>query len=210
MSELKPVLAAALGVGAAIPGIAELRALEFPGTSETLFQFVLAAFSAAVVLAVYVNRDKLRGWPFRRVLVVSTVAALAVIGLFFFYVLLSSKVMVIHSYRGEPETAFVPLFLSGEAEALIQQAGSRSQLLTTEGVDALQGYYREADIGATLVVLLAVYTALVLALATLFGILGIRAMPIESPEPVPQDAAVSPSSEAPEMIQQGKDRQLEA
>lgn len=176
MNLLKLVFAAVLGAAMAIPGIRELGALEVPGGSEGMFQFVLASFSAAAVLAIYAARPTFKEMPGRRIAALATVGMLGVLISFLGFVFLLNKVLAVHRWGGKPATEFVPLFLPSEANQLIEAAGSRSQLLTEYGVDVLSPFITETSIGLTLIVLLLVYTVLVGLLAGVFAMLGIKGM----------------------------------
>ncbi len=176
MKQLQAVLAAAAGAAAAIPGMSALAALEVPHEADLLFDFVLAAFSAAVALTVYVSREKLEKLEVRRVVAIVTSCMLAVLGFFLLYVYLTSKVSVAYMWGDEPGRIFLPLGLPAEADALVKAAGSRSQLLSREGPDVLRHYISDFQIALTLMALLIVYTALVASLAAAFGVLGVRAL----------------------------------
>lgn len=176
MKKLQALLAAGAGAAAAIPGMEVLSELDVPGESEPLFKFVLAAFSAASVLTIYLLRGKLGALRLRKAVGIAVLGLLLVLGSFFAHVWVSNKVLVPHQYRGVPERQFVPLFLPDSVDTSIEEYGSRSQFLTEIGPDSLIKYISETDIAWTLVVMLLIYTVLVVSLASTFGVLGVQAL----------------------------------
>ena len=188
MEKLQVLFVAMTGVAAAVPGMATLRKLDFPGESEVLFEFVLAAFSAAIVLLIYALRDIIRRRSRWQVLMISCVCLSLVLVFFLGYIQLTNRVMVPHTWRGELQQEFVPLFLSDEADAKIRKHGSRSAWINENGPDDVAPYTTETNVGTTLVVLLLVYTFLVGSLSGAFCLLGLQALVAEEVENSPDDA----------------------
>jgi hypothetical protein len=163
------------GVAASIPGMLALSQLKLPVEAQDLFPFVLAAFSGAAVLIIFILRGVFAKWS-DKVVVAVAIAGLAVVLLSFIgFTTLVNRVWVVNSWRAGSSREFVPLFLPDSAERLIQAAGSRSQLLSTRGADALVGFTTETNLAGTFAVLLLCYTLLVVSLATVFTLLYIRA-----------------------------------
>jgi hypothetical protein len=192
VKQLQLLLVAVAGAAAAIPGMAELRRFEVPGGAEPLFEFVLAAFSAGVVLTVFAFREKIGKLPDRWLLVVAAAGMAVVLGLFMLHVWLSSKILVMHEWRGEPEPQFVPLFLPDSVDVLIREAGSRFNLLMTHGPDVVLEFTNERNVALTLATLLLSYTALVATLAAVFAMLGFRSL-----QPAAPSSTVPPASQGP-------------
>jgi hypothetical protein len=166
---------AAAGAAAAIPGMAALQELRLPEEAQNLFPFILGSFSAAAVLMAYVMRGEYEEWSVAKTIVSSAAGLVAVLGLFLLFIFLLNRVWVQHTWRSEPAREFVPLFLGEPAERLIRAAGSRSQLISTKGVDVLTPFATETNLALTLAVLLICYTALVFSLAGVFSMLFFRA-----------------------------------
>lgn len=176
MKKFQALLAAAAGAAAAVPGMEVLSELNVPGGSEPLFRFVLAAFSAASVLIVYLLRGRLSKLEVGKTVVLTALGMMLVVGSFFTHVWISNKVLVPHQWRGPTEQQFVPLFVPDAIDEVIDRTGSRSQMLNQIGPDALLQRVSETEIALTLMVMLLVYTALVVSLALTFGVLGMRAL----------------------------------
>jgi len=176
MKRLQVLLVAVVGAAAAIPGMAALGRFDVPGGAEVLFEFVLAVFSAAAVLLLYVCRPRLSKLSLPWIVGGSVAGLIVVFALFILHVSLTNKVLVTHEWRGEPTHQFVPLFLPDSVEAAIARSGSRRAYIQENGPDVFLTSTSESNIAATLAVLLASYTALVACVAAVFAILGFRAL----------------------------------
>ena len=172
MKGMQTVIVAAAGVAAAVPGMAVLGRLSVPVSGGAFFEFALAAFSAAAVLVVYAGRERIRHLSFRGLLAIASVGMAGVLALAFVWMWLTSQVLVLHQWRNEPATQFVPLFLSDSARQLIRAAGSRHDLIMRRGPDVVLEFTTETNVAFTMIVLLLTYTALVTCLASVFAILG--------------------------------------
>jgi hypothetical protein len=179
----KNTLAALAGVVSAIPGMTALSELELPQEVEHLFPFILTAFSAAAVLLVFTQRGVVARWS-NRLVVFAAVGCLALLLVSFVaFEGLVNFVWVTHTWRPEPTRDFIPLFLPHAAQKLIAAAGSRSQLLSTQGPDVLTPFTTETNVALTLAVLIVVYTMMVICLASAFTLLFIRAgAPSDGPQ----------------------------
>lgn len=185
MKQFQLLLVAVAGAAAGVPGMLGLGKLDVPGGADELFKFVLAAFSAAAVLSVYVARTWFQKLGARTVVALMSAGMTGVLVLLFSYIVISSKVLVAHSWRGEQATQFVPLFLPARADSLITAVGSRAQFIAAYGPDALIPYVTETNVAMTLIVLLLNYTLLVSMLAVSFGVVGFHPTAMAGDRAVP-------------------------
>jgi amino acid transporter len=175
LGKFKATLALLVGAALAIPGMKVLAELEVPPEAAGLFPFILTAFSAGAVLVVFVLRTEVTEWSNRQVAIAAGAFFFLVLCTFIGFVGLVNVVWVEHMWRPMPSRDFVPLFLPDTARRLIEGAGSRSQLLSTQGPDVLTPYRTEISVALTLAVLILLYTILVICLACAFSLLYIRA-----------------------------------
>lgn len=193
MKELQALLVALVGAAAAIPGIAITRQFHLPSGTGPLFEFALSTFSAAVVLTAYAARKKIGSLGPGSTFVVGALGMVIVFGAFIGHQWITSRVLVEHRFseKAEEEMTFFPLFLTSQEDSTVAAAGGRRRFIETPpgSPTAVADMRTERNVALTLAVMLATYTLLIAAVATLFALLGFNALANSEPgQAKPADA----------------------
>jgi hypothetical protein len=176
MSAVQVLLAALAGVVAAIPGMSALQKAQLPGQVGPFFDFTLAAFSSAGVLASLQFRDVVQRLRRRTITLIFTAGMTVILGLVVVNTWVLNLVYIEHQWS-KPAVTFVPLFLPADGRRLVDSAGSRYKLIMSQGPDVVPDkLITERNVAETAVVMLISYTALVTLLSTLFIVLGMWAV----------------------------------
>lgn len=167
-----------IGVAAAfasIPGVAILlKGLGTPPHYETIFGGTIEAFGTLSLLVLWLNKGKLKKIPYSKVTkwavalaIVSLISMLAYIGLFKYCV-------ISHPTH---DTAYFPLWTSGDIARYVEKAGGRWAALDRYGIFAVESAIQRMPTYAiviTTIVLLLVYQIAFTSLTLAFGLLGFR------------------------------------
>jgi hypothetical protein len=170
---MKQLFLAAAAVFSSIPGLLVIASgLGTPPNYKVLFGGVIEAFGVIAILVLWINKNKIKKMPTRKVSKVAIVLALACILLLFTYLYLFNQSVVTVEGRG---TAYYPLYISGEIAGMVNTAGSRKAAIERYGIDeVVEQIDKMPEFYSTLttVTLLFTYQLVFTILTITFGLLG--------------------------------------
>ena len=170
---MKKLFLAASGLFAAIPGIAVIgKGIGTPPNYEILFGGVIEAFGTLSLLVLWANRNKLKKIKTPRITklvirlgVLSFISLIIYIGLFKYCV-------ISHPTH---DTAYFPLWTSGELAKYVERTGGRWAALERYGIYPIESAIQKMPpyaIIITTALLLFMYQMIFTSLTVAFGLLG--------------------------------------
>ena len=155
-----------------IPGVGTLLSgLGVPPGYKVIFGAVVEALGVLSLLALWVNREKIKAMPSSTVTIRAIILVIVFLACICCYIYLLGLCVIQHD-RG---SVYFPIWLDGRIADMVSKAGGRTATITKYGIDAVrQAIEQNANnsLALTTVILLVVYQMIFTALGVSFGLLG--------------------------------------
>ena len=174
---MKKLFAAAAGIFGSVPGISILLSgLATPPGYGRIFGGIIEAFGVLAILLLMVNRSKLKRLTQPQVTLSAIVLCAASFCFLAGYFLLFNYCVVSHPIHG---TVYYPLWNSGRALAIVEQAGGRYAAVDRYGFYPVEKAIQQApnyplQMVVTTSLLLLLYQGVFTSLTLAFGMIGAR------------------------------------
>lgn len=161
-----------------IPGIATLvKGLGIPPGYKVAFGAVVQAFGVLSLLALWVNREKIKAMASSKVTTLAIILGIVSLACICCYIWLFGLCVVQHD-RG---AVYFPIWLDGPIAEMVSRSRGRPAAISKYGIDAVCQAIEQAgnnSLALTTVILLIIYQMIFTSLGVSFGLLGFHRLDV--------------------------------